>query len=120
MFIKFKTFALFRIITSKIEHHAVLNSCKELVDLNISFNYHFSDINGILELPMLERLWLISDKISADSYNLIKQTYPNVKLVTTGSGSTNSGWRTHERYFAMIDMFKKRNYMSEVFSKYDK
>ena len=69
---------------------------------------------------MLERLWLISDKISADSYNLIKQTYPNVKLVTTGSGSTNSGWRTHERYFAMIDMFKKRNYMSEVFSKYDK
>lgn len=99
---------------------SALNSCKELVDLNISFNYHFSDINGILELPMLERLWLISDKISADSYNLIKQTYPNVKLVTTGSGSTNSGWRTHERYFAMIDMFKKRNYMSEVFSKYDK
>jgi len=95
-----------------------LAECKELVDLNISFNYRFSDINGILELPLLERLWLVSDRIPAESYNLIRQTYPNVKLVTTGSGSTESGWRTHERYFAMIDMYRK-NYISDVFLKYD-
>ena len=96
-----------------------LAECKELVDLNISFNYRFSDINGILELPMLERLWLVSDRIPADSYNLIRQTYPNVKLVTTGSGSTESGWRTHERYFAMIDMYRN-NYISDLFLKYDR
>ena len=95
-----------------------LASCTELVDLNISFNYRFSDISGIMNLPKLERLWLISDRISAESYNLIRQTYPNVKLVTTGSGSTNSGWRTHERYYTMIDMYKN-NYISDVFLKYD-
>lgn len=95
-----------------------LAECKELVDLNISFNYRFSDITGILELPLLERLWLISDRIPAQSYNLIRQTYPNVKLVTTGSGSTESGWRTHERYFAMIDMYRN-NYISDVFLKFE-
>lgn len=95
-----------------------LASCKELVDLNISFNYRFSDISGILNLPKLERLWLISDNISKESYSLIRQTYPNVTLVTTGNGSTNSGWRTHERYYAMIDMYRK-NYISDVFLKYD-
>ena len=95
-----------------------LSSCKELVDLNISFNYRFSDISGILNLPLLERLWLISDRISAESYDLIRKTYPNVKLITTGSGSTNSGWRTHERYYKMIDMFKN-NYINDVFLQYD-
>ena len=51
--------------------------------------------------------------------NLIKKKYPKVNVVTTGYGSTESGWRTHPRYFAMIDMFNKRNYISELFSKYD-
>ena len=95
-----------------------LASCTELVDLNISFNYRFSDISGILNLPKLERLWLISDRISSDSYKLIRETYPNVVLVTTGTGSTGSGWRTHERYYTMIDMYRN-NYISDVFLKYD-
>lgn len=95
-----------------------LAACTEMVDLNISFNYRFSNIDGILNFPLLERLWLISDNISSDSYKTIRDTYPNVKLVTTGSGSTNSGWRTHSRYYAMIDMYRN-NYMSDEFSKYD-
>ena len=95
-----------------------LAECREMVDLNISFNYRFSNIDGILDYPLLERLWLISDRISADSYNRIREVYPNVKLVTTGTGSTNSGWRTHERYFAMIDMYRN-NYISESFTRFD-
>lgn len=95
-----------------------LASCKELVDLNISFNYRFSDISGIMDLPLLERAWLISDRISADSYRQFRERYPNVKLVTTGNGSTESGWRTHERYYEMIKMYKN-NYISDVFLKYD-
>ncbi|MBR2786849.1 MAG: leucine-rich repeat domain-containing protein [Clostridia bacterium] len=94
-----------------------LASCTELVDLNICFNYRFSNVDGILNLPKLERLWLISDRISSESYRLIRQTYPNVTLVTTGTGSTGSGWRSHERYFTMIDMYRN-NYISDVFLKY--
>lgn len=95
-----------------------LAECRELVDLNISFNYRFADISGIMDLPLLERAWLISDRISADSYRQFRERYPNVKLVTTGNGSTESGWRTHERYYTMIDMYRN-NYISDVFLKYD-
>ncbi len=115
---KLKHLHYLELFMNDITDSSPLASCKELVDLNISFNYRFCDISGILNLPKLERLWLISDRISGESYNLIRKTYPNVKLVTTGIGSTNSGWRTHERYFAMIDMYRK-NYISDVFLKYD-
>ena len=115
---KLKHLHYIELFMNDITDSTPLASCDELVDLNISFNYRFSNINGILNLPKLERLWLISDNISAESYSLIRKTYPNVVLVTTGSGSTNSGWRTHERYYAMIDMYRK-NYISDVFLKYD-
>ncbi len=95
-----------------------LSSCNEIVDLNICFNYRFSNIDPLLNFPLLERLWLISDNISADSYRKIRETYPNVVLVTVGSGSTNSGWRGHERYFTMIDMYRN-NYISDLFLQYD-
>ena len=58
-----------------------------------------------MEYPLLERLWLVSDRIPWSSYERIMETYPNVRLVRTGSGSTDSGWRTHERYFEMINMY---------------
>lgn len=115
---KLKHLHYLELFMNDITDSTPLASCDELVDLNISFNYRFSNINGILNLPKLERLWLISDNISSESYSLIRKTYPNVVLVTTGNGSTNSGWRTHERYYAMIDMYRK-NYISDVFLKYD-
>lgn len=115
---KLKHLHYLELFMNDITDSTPLKNCRELVDLNISFNYRFSDISGIMDLPLLERLWLISDRISADSYKQIREKYPNVKLITTGNGSTNSGWRTHERYYAMIDMYKN-NYISDVFLKYD-
>ena len=116
---KLKHLHYLELFMNNITDSSPLKECKELVDLNISFNHSFSDISGILDLPLLERLWLISDNISNASYMKIRATYPKVKLITTGSGSTESGWRTHPRYYAMISMFKDRYFMSEEFSKYD-
>lgn len=115
---KLKHLHYIELFMNDITDSTPLASCKELVDVNISFNYRFSNVDGIMDLPLLERLWLISDNISAESYKKIRERYPDVNMVTTGSGSTNSGWRTHERYFAMIDMYRN-NYMSESFLKYD-
>ena len=115
---KLKHLHYLELFMNNITDSTPLASCKELVDVNISFNYHFSNVDGIMDLPLLERLWLISDNISAESYKKIRERYPNVNMVTTGSGSTNSGWRTHERYFAMIDMYRN-NYISDSFLKYD-
>ena len=96
-----------------------LVQCRELVDLNISYNPHLSDITPLLDLPLLERLWMVSVPVSQENTDLLRETCPDLTLVNTGSGSTGSGWREHARYFAMIDMYRKTDYISEEFSKYD-
>lgn len=96
-----------------------LISCTELVDLNLCYNYHIFNLEEtILKLPLLERLWMVGNGTSSVICKSIRQAHPNIKLVTTGAGSTNSGWRTHGRYYKMIDMYKN-NYISDVFLKYD-
>lgn len=95
-----------------------LASCKELVDLNISYNYRIKDITPLLELPLLERLWLERTSVSKADVALLKETYPNAKIINIGEGSVDQGWRTHKRYYAMLNMYYN-NYISEEFSKYD-
>lgn len=104
---------------NRVEDLTPLAQCRELVDLNISYNRRLSDITPILDLPILERLWMVSVAVPQADIALLRETYPNTEISTWGSGSTDQGWRTHARYFAMIDMFYKRNYISEEFSKYD-
>lgn len=96
-----------------------LAECKELVDLNISYLYSIRDITPILDLPLLERLWLEHTNIAASDIQLLRDTYPDATVISQGEGSIDQGWRTHPRYFAMIDMFHKKDYISEEFSKYD-
>lgn len=96
-----------------------LAQCRELVDLNISYNYSISDITPLLELPLLERLWLESVSVSQANVNLLRETYPDAIIINRGSGSVDQGWRRHARYYAMIDMYRKTDYISEEFSKYD-
>ena len=100
-----------------------LTSCKELVDLNLSFIptlYDFSPLYEPSNFPMLERLWVAGSHLSTANFNLLRAKYPKATVCRTGPGSTAAGWRSHERYFAMINMYYKRNYMSELFSKYDR
>lgn len=96
-----------------------LAQCRELVDLNISYNRGISDITPLLDLPILERLWLESVSVSQADVNLLRETYPDATVINRGSGSVDQGWRTHARYYAMIDMYHKKDYISEEFSKYD-
>lgn len=102
-----------------VEDLTPLAQCRELVDLNICWNTRLSDITPLLDLPVLERLWMTSVAVSQEDIDLLLETYPGTEISTWGSGSTDQGWRTHDRYFAMIDMFYSRNYISEEFSKYD-
>ena len=56
---------------------------------------------------------------SAVDIQLLRDTYPNAEVVDQGYGSVDQGWRTHPRYFAMINMYFDTTYISEEFSKYD-
>lgn len=95
-----------------------LASCRQLVDLNISYNYRISDITPLLDLPLLERLWLEKTGVSRADVALLKETYPNARIINVGEGSVDQGWRTHRRYYAMLNMYYN-DYISEEFSKYD-
>lgn len=84
-----------------------------LIDLNISYN-PISDVTYLLNLPKIERLWCEHTNLTVEDYELLKETYPNAQIVYYGEGSVDQGWRTHERYFAMIDMYHN-NYVHDLF-----
>ena len=99
-----------------------LASCKELVDANVSYLHNVRDISPLYDLPMLERIWVEHTPISAEQLNTLRERHPDAKIVNVGTGSVDQGWRTHERYFAMIGMIHDKNCteLSESFSKYDR
>lgn len=118
---KLKHLHYLELFMNNIKDISPLVSCTEMVDLNLAHIGPLRDFSPIInnKFPLLERLCIQNSGGTSKYYNSIKNTYPNVKIVHTGYGSTHSGWRTHPRYYAMIDMFNKRNYISELFTRYD-
>lgn len=84
-----------------------------LVDLNISYN-PISEVEYLMKFPKLERLYIEHTLLTEEDYKLLQQTYPDAQIVYYGEGSVDQGWREHERYFAMIDMYHN-NYVNELF-----
>lgn len=115
---KLKHLHYLELFINNIKDISPLEDCKELVDLNLCFN-RISNYEALYNLPKLERLWLVGTGLSNTEHNKLQSIYPSAIINKNGPGSTGNGWRTHNRYYKMIDMFHKRNYMSEEFSKYD-
>ena len=95
-----------------------LTSLKELIDINLCYT-RIKDFTPLNELPFLERIWLVGTKVNKDNVGIIQKNHPGAKIVYGRGGSTNSGFRTHERYYEMIKMYRNPYYMSPAFSKYD-
>lgn len=100
-----------------LHDYSPLEELKELVDLNICYNY-VNDSSFITKLPKLERLWIVGTGIYGENLQKAIQQHPNLRYDLRGPGSTENGWRGHKRYFTMIDMFYKRDYISEEFTRY--
>ncbi len=92
---------------------SVFDYLPNLVDLNISYN-PITDVSHLLNFTRLERLYLEHTGMTDADYQLLMQTYPDAYIVYYGAGSIDQGWREHERYFAMIDMFRNK-YVHELF-----
>lgn len=116
---KLKHLHYLEFFVNRVSDLSPLAECRELVDLNISYNYRISDITPLLDLPLLERLWLESCPISDEKVDILRERYPNSKIIKYGKGSVDQGWRSHPRYRAMIEMYHKKNFISELFSRYD-
>lgn len=97
----------------RIKDLSFLQYTPNMVDLNISYNPE-SDATYLYNLPKLERLWMEHTRIPYSEFEKLQKTYPNAKIVYNGTGSIDQGWRTHPRFFAMRDMFRK-NYVHELF-----
>ena len=96
-----------------------LNDLKGLVDVNFCYCWNINDYSTLKNLPNLERIWLVGTRINGNVVNELRSVHPNAQIVNTGAGSTNSGWRTHERYYEMIKMYRNPYYLSKSFTKYD-
>ncbi len=97
---------------------SAVSNMKELVDINLCYDKIY-DYSPLYELPYLERIWLVGTGVNQQVISKLRATFPKAQIVHTGGGSTNSGFRTHERYYEMLKMFKDRYYMSPSFAKYN-
>ncbi len=103
---------------NRISDLSPLAELRELVDVNISYN-PIGDITPLLNSPMMQRVWMESTYCGWNSVSLLKETYPDAKIVLIGSGSVDQGWRWgNARYEQMMDMWKN-NYYGDEFQKYD-
>lgn len=94
------------LFANSVEDISALEDLKELEDLNICHN-PIKSIDGIRDLPNLKKLWVYSTSIPREEITELKALYPDCKVITSGSGSVDQGWREGERYNAMRNMVKK-------------
>ena len=93
------------IFANSVEDISALEDLKELEDLNICHN-PIKSTEGIKDLPNLKKLWVYSTSIPREEIAELKGLYPECKVITSGSGSVDQGWREGERYNAMRNMVK--------------
>ena len=106
------------IFMNRVSDLSPLTTLHELVDVNISYN-PISDITPLLNSPMMQRVWMESTYVGYNGQNVLKEKYPDAKIVLIGSGSVDQGWRWgNPRYEQMMDMWF-HDYYGDEFQKYD-
>lgn len=89
---------------NKIKDISPLSGMEHLLDLNLTYN-RLSDLSPLLSCPKLERLWVAHNKLTKEYQKEIAEQLPGVEIKFSTYGSTSAGWRTHERYFVIKDVF---------------
>ena len=92
------------IFANNVSDLSFLDYMPELEDLNISYN-SVSSIEHMKNMPHIKKLWMEHTYISGAGVSTLRQLYPNARIVTTGEGSVDQGWRSGERYRAVRRMF---------------
>jgi Leucine-rich repeat (LRR) protein len=115
---KLKHLHYLEIFVNRVSDISPLAKLHELVDVNISYNA-ISDVTPLLNSPMMQRVWMESTYVGYNGQNVLKEKYPDAKIVLIGSGSVDQGWRWgNPRYEQMMDMWF-HDYYGDEFQKYD-
>ncbi len=111
-----KNLEYLELFKNNIHDISALSELTHLIDLNICFN-RIKDWTPLENLTQLQRLWIynsnnyseeqpVSNKVVRSLQEHLPNTYLDYK-----SYSTLGGWREHERYFIIYDMFKSGEYI---------
>ena len=81
-----------------------------LLDLNLCHN-SVTDLTPLYSDTSLERLWISYNKgLSDGQVAAFKEAVPGCQVETVEYQSTGAGWREHDRYFVIKDVFETRAY----------
>ena len=81
-----------------------------LLDLNLCHN-SVTDLTPLHSDTALERLWISYNRgLSDEQVEAFKAAVPGCQVETVEYQSTGAGWREHERYFVIKDVFETRVY----------
>lgn len=86
-----------------------ISTLKNLRDLNLTRN-RITDITPLLDMPWLERCWLSGKYLTKEQMELLREKLPNTELNFDASHPTDGGWRKHDRYRVIKEMFALDNY----------
>ncbi|MCR5618963.1 MAG: hypothetical protein K6F65_02600 [Lachnospiraceae bacterium] len=92
------------IFANNVSDLSFLDYMPDLEDLNISYN-SVSSIEHMKNMPKIKKLWMEHTYISGAGVSTLRQLYPNARIVSSGEGSVDQGWRSGERYRAVRRMF---------------
>lgn len=82
----------------------------KLLDLNLCHN-SVTDLTPLYSDTSLERLWISYNKgLSDEQVAAFQEAVPGCRVETVEYQSTGAGWREHERYFVIKDVFETRVY----------
>ena len=102
---KLKNLEYLELFVNYITDISPLAELHNLIDLNLGFN-NFTDVTPLLGLTGLERLWLTNNFFPMSDRKVLREALPNTQIDFTAKTSVENGWRTHERYFIIHEMFE--------------
>ena len=95
------------IFNNTINDISPLLECKSLRHLNIGFTRGY-EADCLREMTWLERLWYPGSNLSGGQIEDLQKALADTEtyfVIWDGDGSTGGGWREHDSYYEMRDLF---------------
>ena len=95
------------IFNNTIDDLSPLLKCKKLRHLNVGYTRGY-DPAPLWEMTGLERLWYPGNRLGKESCAALADALPDTQCYLPSAdddGSTGGGWRTHEAYYEMRNVF---------------
>lgn len=91
---------------NKIDDISPLAGMPNLMDVNLCYN-SIKDATPLMGLSKIERVWFSKNGLPEAQQEALRVAHPEAAFDFTVYSSTMNGWREHDRYFVIADVFKR-------------